>query len=303
MKTRINNIPGTSADIARVKTVSMEKAVAYYGLVKPELPAAAGICVIVGQVIASGTLPSAFMLIPGFLTGFFISGAAMISNDYFDIEVDRINHPDRPLPSGRASMTEAAVLTCLFAVAGLASAALFGLPIFIMALAMLAISILYNLRYKESGLPGHMMVAFSVASTFILGGMIAGGWNNGLIWAFGAMAFLFDLGEEIANSAMDMEGDSKRSARTFARTYGKENALRTATLLFFSIIVLTALMFLAGWLSTVYLIVFVPMDIALSYLALKLLNSRTIGEGRVKTRQLYLMMTFFIIAFVLVRVL
>jgi geranylgeranylglycerol-phosphate geranylgeranyltransferase len=43
---------------------------AYYDLVKPELPVAAGICVIVGQVIASRGLPPAGVLAFGFITGF-----------------------------------------------------------------------------------------------------------------------------------------------------------------------------------------------------------------------------------------
>ncbi len=280
-----------------------EKVRAIFDLVKPELPIAAGICVVAGQIIASGAFPSAFVGLMGFLTGFFISGAAMISNDYFDIEVDRINSPKRPLPSGRVTVLEVVMLTCLFSIAGFICAALLGLPIFILALIMWAVSILYNWRFKESGLPGHLMVAFCVASTFVLGGITVGGLTDGMIWAFGAMAFLFDLGEEIANSAMDMEGDGKRSARTFARSYGRENALRVATLLFVSITVLSCLIFMAGLLSTIYLVVFMPLDIALLYLALKLLKSKTIDEGHVKTRQLYITMTLFVIAFIAISIL
>ncbi|MDD1761586.1 MAG: prenyltransferase, partial [Methanothrix sp.] len=64
-------------------------------MVKPELPLAAGICVVAGEIIGSESLPTFFVGLMGFLTGFFISGAAMISNDYFDLEVDRVNHPNR----------------------------------------------------------------------------------------------------------------------------------------------------------------------------------------------------------------
>jgi geranylgeranylglycerol-phosphate geranylgeranyltransferase len=292
----------TPGDYIFMATFS-EKARAIFDLVKPELPIAAGICVVAGQIIASGTIPTAFLGLNGFLTGFFISGAAMISNDYFDIEVDRINSPKRPLPSGRVTKPEVVILTCLFSIAGFLSAALLGLPILISALILWAVSILYNWRFKESGLPGHLMVAFCVASTFVMGGITAGGLMNGMIWAFGAMAFLFDLGEEIANSAMDMEGDSKRSARTFARSYGRKNALRVATLLFISIVVLSCFIFIGGLLGTIYLILFVPLDIALLYLALKLLKSKTVDEGHAKTRQLYLTMTLFIVAFIAISIL
>lgn len=301
METRIDPLQGTGILPGIARSLA-DKAIAYCGLVKPELPFSAGICVIVGQVIASGALPPALNMALGFLASFFISGAAMISNDCFDVEVDRVSHPERPLPSGRATIPEAVALTGLFSIAGIVSAGLLGLPALCLALAMLAVGLLYNWRLKESGLPGHMLVAASVASTFVLGGVTAGDWNNGLVWAFGAIAFLFDLGEEIANSAMDMEGDGKRSARTFARAYGRENALRAATIILLSIVALSASLFAMGLLGIAYLGVFVPMGIALAYLALKLPSIGNIGDGRAKTRQLYLMMTLFILAFVLMRI-
>ena len=55
-----------------------------------------------------------------------------------------------------------------------------------------------------------------------------------------------------------------------------------------------------GWLESVYLVIFVPMGLAILYFAGKLLTSQTIAEGRRKTRQLYLTMTIFIVAFVVI---
>lgn len=279
------------------------KAMAISDLVRPELPLAAGVCVVLGQIIASGGLPPALIMFLGFFSGFFISGAAMITNDYFDIDVDRINHPQRPLPSGRISTLEVMIITCMFTVAGFITSALLSPLVLALAIVLWIVGILYNWRFKEAGLPGNMMVAFSVSMTFILGGISAGGLTNGLIWTFSALAFIFDLGEEIAAAAMDMEGDGERAARTIARIYGKKHALRISTLLFASIAVLSFIPFVMGWLSRIYLVIFVPMDLAILYLALKLLTSQTIGEGRTKIRQLYLMMTFFTIAIIAVSVL
>ena len=89
------------------------KSKAIYELVRPELPLAGGMCIIAGQIIVLHSLPPVFVGFMGFLTGFFISGAALISNDYFDLDVDRINHPHRPLPSGRISIPELMILNCL----------------------------------------------------------------------------------------------------------------------------------------------------------------------------------------------
>ena len=83
----------------------IERLRSYSGLVKPELPLAAGVCVVAGQVLVLGDFAAIETTILGFLVGFFLSGSAMISNDYFDLEVDRVNRPERPLPSGRVTVT------------------------------------------------------------------------------------------------------------------------------------------------------------------------------------------------------
>ena len=46
-------------------------------------------------------------IVLGFVTGFAICAFSMVANDYYDIEVDRVNQPTRPLPSGAVSMREA----------------------------------------------------------------------------------------------------------------------------------------------------------------------------------------------------
>ena len=42
-------------------------------------------------------------MVLGFVTGFAICAFSMVVNDYYDIEVDRVNQPTRPLPSGQVS--------------------------------------------------------------------------------------------------------------------------------------------------------------------------------------------------------
>ncbi len=278
--------------VARMRAIS--------DLVKPELPCAAGICVVAGEIIASGHLPPVATGLLGFLAGFFISGAAMISNDYFDLAVDRVNQPQRPLPSGRISVPEVMFLIALFSVAGFVAAGLLNPLALGIAVAMWIVSILYNWRYKETGLPGNMMVALSVAMTFICGGVAAGEPFNAVLWTFATLAFIFDLGEEIANGAMDMEGDARRSVRSIARQHGKQYALRVSSLLFVLMVMVSFLPVVMGWLESVYLVILVPMGLAILYFAGKLLTSQTIAEGRRKTRQLYLTMTIFIVAFVII---
>ena len=278
------------------------KAIALHDLVKPELPVAAGVCVVVGEVIASGSVPESSILILGFLAGFFLSGTAMITNDYFDLEVDRVNHPTRPLPSGRISANEVMILGLIFSAAGLVAAGLLGPIALALALVMWIISNLYNWRYKETGLFGNMMVASCLAMLIILGGVAVGQLSNPMLWTFAALVFVFDLGEEIAGGAMDMEGDRKRSARSIALLYGRENALRLSGISFGLFILISMIPFLMGWLGSSLLFVFVPMYLAILYFASKLMMSRRAEEGRTRIRQLYLSTMIFVIGFIAVSV-
>jgi geranylgeranylglycerol-phosphate geranylgeranyltransferase len=267
-------------------------------LLRPELPFAAGVCVVTGELLALGHLPTVSNAIFGFLIGFLISGSAMVLNDYFDVGVDRVNHPERPLPSGRVKPAEAVIFAGALSASGLATTLLWNLQVFVLAAVVLAVSVFYNWRYKEAGLLGNFMVAFSVAMTFVLGGVAVSGFASGLVLVFGAAAFTFDLSEEISAGAMDAAGDEGRSVRSLARLKGKAYALKVSVALLFIFIVLSFIPVITSWLGTVYLVLVSVTDFAVAVLALLLMRSSTIDEGRKRIRQLYLGLTLFVIAII-----
>jgi geranylgeranylglycerol-phosphate geranylgeranyltransferase len=279
----------------------ISKIVAIAGLLKIELPIAAGLCVVVGEMLALGKLQTPFETLLGFLVGFFISGAIMMSNDYFDLKVDRINHPNRPLPSGRITTIELAALTGVFSIVGFLSSYLLGSLSLSIAVVLWVIGFAYNWKFKEAGLVGNLMVSLSVAMTFIFGGLSVNSRFLGLVWVFAACAFVFDLGEEIAGGAMDIEGDRQRSAKSLAITKGRGYALRVSSLLYMLLIVLSLIPLAFGWLGFVYVVLILPTDFAVVYLTFGLLRSKTPKEGRARTRQLYLALVIFVIAFIVSR--
>ncbi len=268
-------------------------------LLKTELPLAAGLCVLAGEVLGLGRLPPLGLGVLGFLVGFCLSGSAMISNDAFDLEVDRVNHPERPLPSGRVSVREVAVLSGLFAAAGLLAAAFLGALALLLAAAIWALGLLYNAKLKETGLPGNLTVSLSVAGTFVFGGLAAGGLAGGLVWTFGGLAFLFDLGEEVASGVMDAEGDAVRHAKSIARVHGRRTALAVAGGFFGAFMALSLLPFSEGWMGSLPLLLILVADAAITFLFVRLVGTRTPQEGRRRIRQLYLAMVIVVAAFVI----
>ncbi len=268
-------------------------------LFRPELPFAAGVCVVLGEIIALGSFPSIGEIVLGFVCGFFMSSSALILNDYFDLEVDRINAPGRPLPSGAVSPIEAVLLTAITTFIALTAALIIGVQALILSVIFWFVGFLYNWRYKQAGLLGNLMVSSSVAVTFILGGMAIGQPWNKIVWFFGLIAFLIDLGEEIAGDAMDMEGDQKRNSKSIAILYGKNIALRLSGAIFGVVVLISFLPFLFGWLGTGYLVIISITDVMTILFTMKLLKSRTPEEGRRWMRGIYLDATFGMLAFML----
>ncbi|SRR6266498_460873 len=266
---------------------------------RPELPFAAGICVILGEIIALGEFPPIRELALGFFSGFFISGSAIVLNDYFDLEVDKVNSPNRPLPAGVISPREAIVLTALATLLGLGASLLLGFPSFILCSIFWLIGFLYNWKFKEAGLSGNLMVSSSVGITFILGGIAVGEPWNKIVWCFALIAFFIDLGEEIAGDAMDMAGDQKRNSKSIAIRHGRKFALALSGLFFGMVILISLVPILFHWLGISYLIMIFITDTIIIIFTMRLLKSKTPDEGRRSMRQIYLGALFGMLAFMI----
>jgi geranylgeranylglycerol-phosphate geranylgeranyltransferase len=257
-------------------------------LIRPELPFAAGICVVLGEIVTLGGFPSLRQAVLGFLCGFFISGSAIVLNDYFDLEVDRVNTPTRPLAAGIISPAEAIWLTIITAFMGLAASAVISLPAFILCGLFWVLGTLYNWKLKEAGLLGNLMVSSSVGITFILGGMAVGQPWNGIVWSFALMAFFIDLGEEMAGDAMDIEGDKKRNSKSIAIVRGKKFALTVSGVIFGLAILISLVPVVLGWMGITYFLLIVLTDLLIIVFTVRLLKSKTHESGRKSMRGIYL---------------
>ena len=246
-----------------------------FRLFRFELPFAAGVSVILGELLALGQLPTARAIILGFLSVFFISAAALIINDYFDLESDKINAPDRSLPAGLVTEQEVIYLFVVITLLGFVAGYLISLTALLVAVVVWAVGFLYNWRFKKTGLLGNLMVGFSVGMTFIFGGITVGQPFEKMVWFFAITAFLIDLGEEIAADALDMEGDRQIESRSLAIVLGRENALKISGAIFLLLVVLSSVPFLFGWLDWVYFLPLLFMDVVILYSTAKLLNAGT----------------------------
>ncbi len=282
---------------------SISKIKAIIQLFRPDLSLAAGICVVVGELVALGHFPHFQEIILGFAVGFFISGSTLILNDYFDLETDKINAPNRPLPSRMINSRLVIFLSIITALIGLLAAFFISFSALAVAIVFWTIGFSYNWKLKRTGLLGNLLVSSSVAITFIFGAITVGNPWNVAVWVFSAIAFFIDLGEEIAADALDMEGDKKINSQSLALKYGQNTALKISAVIFALVVLISIIPFILGWLGITYLVMILLMDSIIIFSAFKLLKSPIIDEKRKYARFIYLGATLGLVAFVIGQIL
>jgi len=197
----------------------------YLEILRPANSIMVGFAVIVGTLIAQPFLSFDYMvLLSGFLTGFLISSFAMVINDYYDAEVDRLNQPNRPIPSNRVTIGGVKTLSILLLVSGLLSSFFLGFLTLVIAIIFAFISWLYSYRAKKIGMFGNALVASSLAIPYIYGGFaVLFPWDE-LVWFLAVTSFSAGMGREIIKTISDVEGDRLRDIRSVALMLGPKKA-------------------------------------------------------------------------------
>jgi geranylgeranylglycerol-phosphate geranylgeranyltransferase len=199
-----------------------------------------GLAVLVAETIGLGSLPSPGQAVFGFLTAFLLLAGTMVFNDIQDVQVDRVNSPDRPIPSGRVTIREAYALSIVFSTLALISSLVLGVLTFLTAFVALVLMAYYNTRGKKTGLLGNAVVSFNVALPFFFGGLAVNSLRP-LLFIFFLLAFLANTARELAKGITDVAGDSSKGVMTIAVTQGPKRAAELAATFFIVAVLLSFL--------------------------------------------------------------
>lgn len=197
------------------------------------LPPALGM--LSGGVTALGAHPASslswtlvYSLTVGTLMAVMLNAASNGLNQIYDLEVDRVNKPDRPLPSRRLSRGEAWGGTLVFFVIALVLAFAVNWQCFILAILAAVFTTIYSappLRTKARGLWANITIAIprgvllKVAGWSCVKSVLAPEpWYIGLIFG------LFLLGASSTKDFADIEGDRAGGCRTLPIVYGVRTA-------------------------------------------------------------------------------
>lgn len=225
----------------------------------------AGFAAVIGTLIAFNILasnaPSAYspekfpLFFSGliFLAVFFIAGAGNTINDYFDIRIDSINRPERPIPSGRIRLKEALYFSyILFALGAILAFSINQICGFI-ALFNSLLLIFYAKTLKSTPFLGNLSIGYLTGSSFLFGASIFGFEGLKALFVLFLLAALAITAREIVKDIEDMEGDKLEGADTLPLRVGAKKASYLAVLIGFLAVFLSPLPYRMSVLGIRYL--------------------------------------------------
>ena len=216
-------------------------------------------------------------------------------NDITDIETDRSNRPERPLPSGRLNLDEATnamraslFLSVLFLVIGavnLSDSTMDEEAIVSIGIWLVAIILLISYEgvrgsngLKHRGLTGNAAIAAAIGMDVLFGSSAVSGTTDPKVISLAIMAFFYSLARELIKDIEDMEGDIDRN--TIPRSIGVDNARSIAWIFTMAAFISLFLPFILEVFPTEHAILVSPGGLLLMLVKSKLF----IGEDRAAQR-------------------
>ena len=205
----------------------------FLGLVRPFTLLGPAVGSLAGAAVAHGAGAGPWRTVPviwGVLSALLATGASNAWNQAFDADIDRVNKPRRPVPSGAVSEGQARWVGHGLALLALAAGALSSWHFLACVAAGIAATWIYSApptRTKER--PVGALVTIAIARGFLVP---VAGWS--LIaeplqsdpWVLGAICGVFILGAAGTKDFADVEGDRAHGCRTLPVLWGPERAAR-----------------------------------------------------------------------------
>ncbi len=196
----------------------MNKIYSYIKLIRPLNCLITALVVIVGGIISSESSSFDNILILASVTAAFAAASGNVINDYFDIEIDKISHPDRPLAAGKIMPSYAIKFYSILVLVALTFSFTLNIQLFVFTFSALAILFLYSIYLKKIPLVGNITVALLTALAFFFGGIAVNNAEAAIVPA--VFAFLINLIRELVKDIEDIEGDKLNSVITFPIRFG-----------------------------------------------------------------------------------
>mgnify|MGYP001172840486 FL=1 len=215
-----------------------------YKISRPLTTLTGGLAVLLGGYVA-GTGAWGKVILATLAT-WFITAAANAWNDYRDIEIDKINQPKRPLPSGMVSPKNVLLFSLTLTALSIILAGFINLTAFLIAVGSAALLYVYSWRLKSTVLMGNAIVATISAMSAIFGGIAAGNPRPSLWLALIIASAIME--REVLKTLADYEGDLRQRCRTIATVWGR----RPARIVFYLLAAATLVVMMLPYMLNIY---------------------------------------------------
>ena len=247
-------------------------------LLRPLNVFTSGLAMVIGSGIL-GTLNNTGTLLLVMAVVMCFAGAANALNDVVDYEIDKINRPMRPLPSGFVKKRTALFISILlFSMGILACLELSEAAKVIGIVIAMPFMVLYSKYLKGMPLIGNMIVAFILGLSFLFCGAAFN--NMSPMWIPMILAFGLTLVRELVKDIADMEGDQSAGLKTFPITAGIEKSIQLSIFLSACIGVGAFIPYLYGIYGIWYgILLILGVEIPLGVVVVSLLNNPGISSA------------------------
>ena len=259
----------------------------------------------------AGHLLVACNLFFGALMAAFLNAASNGINQVYDLEIDRVNKPERMIPSGRMSVREATWISAALYIISLLFALLVNVQCLVIAAVAAGCTIVYSvppMRTKRWGWAANLTIAVPRGLLLkVCGWACAKSIMHGESWYIGGIFFLFLLGAASTKDFADMAGDEEGGCITLPLKYGVKRAAYIISPSFVLPFLLMPLGAWTGWLTgnatllTIFGFVLAAWGLYVNWLILKDPDALATTENHPSWTHMYLMMmaaqVMFIVAY------
>ncbi len=258
------------------------------------------IAIVIGSLITQRVLfeytglPPLTTLVLTFCTALFLEASTFALNDYFDVEIDKMNRRrDRPLVRGDLSPRAALVVFFVLFPLGIVASFFVNETCFVIALITALFAIVYDVVLKKIKMVGNFFIAYTMAVPFLFGAaavLPTGDLSYGIplvVFVLSLIAFFAGSGREMMKDVMDVEGDRVQGVKSFPMVLGVYGTQVLAALFYGVAIVLSFVPFVVVDFSLfyqnyVYLLVVVVADVLFLFVVYRLVHRRGVDARRLR---------------------
>ncbi|KYK31816.1 MAG: UbiA family prenyltransferase [Theionarchaea archaeon] len=238
-------------------------------LTRPINDVMSAFAVFISGVISAGWYMPLTSVVAASVGTFFASAGGMVINDYFDVDIDSVNKPERPIPRGQISRKGALIFSAALFGGALVCVAFTNIWCVVVGIPALFLIILYSWRLKRKLFIGNIAVAVLSGLALLYGGIATG--SIKLVSILAVIAFFGTVSRELVKDIEDIEGDKVGGSTSVPLTLGVDTTSQIAGVFLGLGIAFSYLPYTTGIFDKWYLVMIIPVNLVMVYVVTQML--------------------------------